>query len=155
MNSLPLSLSLSTPMIGNGMIIAISSSAAITRRRPLFLTERFWRPAGRDVGDRQGVAVIAEGVAAFVPDQVDLDEPGHGVVPLRPGADRDLGLQQRRSIVAGDIATSSAAVWSLTCSSSKRRSVGTSSLMIGASRLPVGAPSTAQQNAKAAITSLP
>jgi hypothetical protein len=72
------------------MIIAISSSAAMTHRRALFLTERFWRPAGRDVGDRQGVAVIAEGVAAFVPDQVDLDEPGHGVVPLRPGADRDL-----------------------------------------------------------------
>ena len=39
MNSLPLSLS--TPMIGNGMIIEISSSAAMTQRRALLRTERF------------------------------------------------------------------------------------------------------------------
>ena len=39
MNSVPLSES--TPMIGNGMIFAISSRAAITHRRALFWTERF------------------------------------------------------------------------------------------------------------------
>jgi hypothetical protein len=39
MNSDPLSES--TPMTGNGMTFAISSSAAMTQRRALFLTERF------------------------------------------------------------------------------------------------------------------
>ena len=39
MNSLPLSLS--TPMIGNGMIVAISASAAMTHRRALLGTLRF------------------------------------------------------------------------------------------------------------------
>jgi hypothetical protein len=34
-------------------------------------------------------------VAAVVPDQVDLDEPGSSVVPLGPGAHRDLALEQR------------------------------------------------------------
>jgi hypothetical protein len=29
-----------------------------------------------------------------VTDQVDFDEPGHILAPLRPGADRDLGLEQ-------------------------------------------------------------
>ena len=61
----------------------------------------------------------------------------------------------RRSIVAGDIASNAISVSSLITSSSKRRNVGTNSDMIGASRLPVGAPSTAQQNASAAITSGP
>jgi hypothetical protein len=62
---------------------------------------------------------------------------------------------RRRSIVAGDIASNANSVSSLINSSSKRRSVGTNSLMIGASRFPVGAPNTAQQNASAAITSGP
>jgi hypothetical protein len=62
---------------------------------------------------------------------------------------------KRRSIVAGDIATNAACVRSVMSSSSKRRNLGTNSPMIGASRLPVGAPSTAQQNAKAVMTSLP
>ena len=61
----------------------------------------------------------------------------------------------RRSIVAADIATSPSAVASLTSSSANRRKVGTSSAIIGASRLPVGAPSTAQQNLSAATTSGP
>src|SRR5512144_3279013 len=53
------------------------------------------RPAGGDVGDGQRPGVLTGGVAAVVGDQVDLDEPGHRVVPVRPGPDRDLALQQR------------------------------------------------------------
>src|SRR5437660_208016 len=34
-------------------------------------------------------------VAAVVPDQVDLDEPGSRVVPHGPGTHRDLALEQR------------------------------------------------------------
>ena len=110
-----------------------------------------------------------------MPDQVDLHEPRSGVVPLRPGADRDLDFNSdpglvcerprsvifarsaasRRSIVAGDIAINAHATSSVITSSRNRRSRGTNSSMIGASRLPVGAPSTAQQNANAAMTSLP
>ena len=62
---------------------------------------------------------------------------------------------RRRSIVAGDITFNADAVSSLTCNSSNRRSRGTRSAIIGANRLPVGAPSTAQQNASAATTSAP
>ena len=61
----------------------------------------------------------------------------------------------RRSIVAGDITTSRAASSSLMSSSPNRRNVGTSSTITGASRLPVGAPSTAQHNRSAANTSGP
>jgi len=48
------------------------------------------RPPGCDIGDRERETVLARGVASLVADQVDLDEPGHRVVPLRPGSDRDL-----------------------------------------------------------------
>src|SRR6478672_6330667 len=115
------------------------------------------------------------GVAALMADEVDFDEPPHRIVPFRPCADRDRVLQQRlrlvcglprtssfarsaasrRSIVAGDIASNAISVSSLITSWSKRRSVGTNSNMIGASRLPVGAPNTGQQNASAAMTSGP
>jgi hypothetical protein len=61
----------------------------------------------------------------------------------------------RRSIVAGDITSSAAANSSLTSSSPNRRSVATSSPITAASRLPVGAPSTAQQNLSATTTSDP
>jgi hypothetical protein len=57
--------------------------------------------------------------------------------------------------VAADIATSAPARASGTSSSPKRRNVGTNSPIIGASRLPVGAPSTAQQNLSASTTSGP
>jgi len=133
------------------------------------------RPAGGDVGDCQGVAVIPNGVATLVPDQVDLDEPGHRVVPLRPRPDRDRVLEQRaglvwdrprsviaarsgpsrRSIVAGDIALNAAAMSSSMSSSPNRRRAATSSAITGASRLPVGAPSTAQQNRSTITTSSP
>ena len=58
-------------------------------------------------------------------------------------------------MVAGDIASNDTAISSAISSSPNRRSVGTSSSMIGASRFPVGAPSTAQQNANASMTSGP
>ena len=58
-------------------------------------------------------------------------------------------------MVAGDIASNDTATSSAISSSPNRRSVGTSSSMIGASRFPVGAPSTAQQNANASMTSGP
>src|ERR1035437_4070545 len=51
--------------------------------------------------------------------------------------------------------TSAPANSSQTSSSPKRRSVATSSPINGASRLPVGAPSTAQQNRNATTTSSP
>ena len=49
--------------------------------------------------------------------------------------------------MAGDIANNAISMSSLISNSSNRRSVGANPAMIGASRLPVGAPSTAQQNA--------
>jgi hypothetical protein len=70
------------------------------------------------------------------------------VIAARSGA-------RRRSIVAGDMTTSAPASWSLTSSSPKRRNVATSSPITGASRLPVGAPNTAQQNRNATTTSAP
>ena len=51
-------------------------------------------PAGGDVGGVEGVVEVAVVVAAFVADQVDLDDPGDGVVPLGPGLEWDRGLQQ-------------------------------------------------------------
>lgn len=53
------------------------------------------RPAGADGGHSQGEAEVPRGVAPFVARQVDLDETEGGVVALRPGADEDLGLEQR------------------------------------------------------------
>lgn len=58
-------------------------------------------------------------------------------------------------MVAADIDTSSAAVWSLITSSRKWRSTATNSESIGASRLPAGMSSTVQQTVSAAITSDP
>ena len=51
-------------------------------------------PAGGDVRHGQGEAELPEEVPTFVADQVDLDEAGNHVVPLRPGADGDLGLEE-------------------------------------------------------------
>ena len=114
-------------------------------------------------------------VTALVTDQVELDEPRHGVVPFRTRPDRiesfssDPGLvwdrprtsslarfgASRWSKLAGDIASNASPASSVITSSWKRRSLGTNSAVIGASRFPVGAPSTAQQNASAAMISAP
>jgi hypothetical protein len=68
---------------------------------------------------------------------------------------RDLAGASRRSIVAADIDISSAAVSSSMASSPNRRSTGTSSSSIGASRLPAGAFSTAQHFSSAPTTVAP
>jgi len=52
------------------------------------------RPPGRNVRDRQGETVFTRRVATLMTDQIDLHKPGDGVVPLGPGADRNLRLQQ-------------------------------------------------------------
>src|SRR5665811_2406483 len=57
--------------------------------------------------------------------------------------------------LAGALTGMSPARSSLTSSSPKRRNVATSSPITGASRLPVGAPSTAQQNRSPTTTSSP
>src|SRR5674476_1312050 len=70
-----------------------------------------------------------------------------GLVWLRPrNVSPALSTARRRSIVAGDTTVSAAATSLLTSSSPKRRNVATSSPITGASRIPVGAPSTAQQH---------
>src|ERR1700756_2248812 len=61
----------------------------------------------------------------------------------------------RRSMVAADINTNSAAVSSSITSSPKWRNTATSSSNIGASRLPAGIPSTVQHTVSAAMTSGP
>ena len=114
-------------------------------------------------------------VTALVTDQVELDEPRHGVVPFRTRPDRIESFSNgpglvcdrprpsslarsgasRRSIVACDIASSATSASSVITCCWKRRSLGTNSAVIGASRFPVGAPSTAQQNASAAMISAP
>ena len=123
-------------------------------------------------GQAERVGVLTCGVAALVADQVDLNEPRHRVVPVRPGPDRDLAFQQRprlgvaaalelarapfrrQAAVDGgaDMPTSSVAVCSSMSSSPYRRSTDTSSPSCGASRLAAGIPSTAQQNYSAATT---
>lgn len=62
---------------------------------------------GGDVGGVQAVEELGVVVAAFVRDQVDLHEPGNGVVPLVPGLHRDRTFQQRprpghRDALTGD-----------------------------------------------------
>src|SRR5262245_24733471 len=92
MNSDPLSES--TARIGNGIARAMSLSAASTHLPVLSGTERFSvQPVAISV--TVSVRVTSSPVAAVVPDQVDLDEPGSGVVPLGPGTHRDLAFEQR------------------------------------------------------------
>ncbi|MGH7265730.1 MAG: hypothetical protein ACREMB_12895, partial [Candidatus Rokuibacteriota bacterium] len=50
-------------------------------------------PAAGDVDGAEGVEVEALGARAAVGDQIDLEESGASVVPVREGPDRDLPLQ--------------------------------------------------------------
>ena len=59
------------------------------------------RPPGRNVSDRQGKAELTRRVPALMTDEIDLDEPGNCVVPVRPRPDRDLRLQQRARLRMG------------------------------------------------------
>ena len=130
------------------------------------------RPARGDVGDREGETELAARVAPFVADQVDFDEPGRVLVPLGPGAYRDLGLEQRpglgvgaspghelarsgarcRSMDAALMDTSRAASSSLRAISPSRRKRGTTVASMGARRLPAGARVSIQHVARPAIT---
>src|SRR5665647_1323356 len=47
-------------------------------------------PTGEDVCDSEGLGELAAGVTALVADQVDLYEPRRLLIPVGPGADRDL-----------------------------------------------------------------
>ena len=69
--------------------------------------------------------------------------------PARTGSSARSGAS-RRSKLAGDVASNAGSASSVATSSWKRRSLGANSAMIGASRFPVGAPSTAQQDTSAA-----
>jgi hypothetical protein len=91
MNSLPLSESM--PSSGNGNPAWISTSAQNTCRAALVRTLRTSvQPVAMSVTVSEGeVAVV---VPALVTDQVDLDEPRPGLVPVGPGPHRDLRLQQ-------------------------------------------------------------
>jgi|SRR5665811_234950 len=87
MNSL--SLSESIPGSGNGSTLAMSCAApGLVRHRPVL------RPTCGDVSNRERVGVLPDRVAVFMADQVDLHKPGHCVVALRPGPDRDRVLEQ-------------------------------------------------------------
>ena len=89
------SLTESTSITGNGMIWAGLVQRSDDPLAGLVMHTAVLGPAGRDVGDRERVAVLPDRVAALVTDQVDLNEPGDGVIPLRSGADRDRVLEQR------------------------------------------------------------
>ena len=58
-------------------------------------------PTGENVCDREGLSELAAGVTALVADQVDLHEPRRLLIPVRPGTDRDLGLQQGPGLGTG------------------------------------------------------
>ncbi len=93
MNSLPLSEWI--PARWNGNRSRSSSSPAATIRLAFGPHGDRLGPAGGDVGGVEGGEERAVVVAALVADQVDLHEPGHGVVPLAPGLHRDRRLQHR------------------------------------------------------------
>src|SRR5450830_818962 len=92
MNSPPLSESM--PSRGTGSDLRTSSSAAKVQRRARLAHDAHLGPARGHVGDAQRVGELAAGVAAFVADEVDLDEDGPVLVPLGAGAHRDLAPEQ-------------------------------------------------------------
>src|SRR5450756_1501981 len=93
MNSLPLSES--NPSSGNGRWSRMSIRAAKTHYWALLGTARFSvHPVAMSVTVR-GESELRTRVAALVADQVDLDEPGYCVVPVRPRPHRDGVLEQR------------------------------------------------------------
>jgi hypothetical protein len=66
------------------------SMASKTQMAALFLTDRLMvHPVKMSVSGQDHTELTGR-VAPLVSDQVDLDEPGHVLAPLRPGADRDL-----------------------------------------------------------------
>ena len=170
MNSDPLSES--TPRIGNGIARAMSSRAASTHLRALLRTLRFsvqpvamsvtvsvkaCSPVGlppswptRSISTNPGTA---SSQSAQVRTGIWLLSSEPGLVWQRPLSSCFLRSgARRRSMVAADMPASSAAVSSSMSSSPNRRRTATSSARHGASRLPAGMPSTAQQKTSAAMT---
>ena len=101
MNSEPLSAC--TPCRSNGSRSRMSASAGLGAAFAFAHDGGVLGPAGGHVGDGEGVAEHAVGVAAFVADGVDLAKPGDRVGPLGPGLERDRRLQHATR------------VWSTTC----------------------------------------
>ena len=99
MNSAPLSESI--PRIGKGKHRASAVDGLGDPDRRLVGDRAVHRPARGDVGHRQGEAELPERVPALVPDEVDLDEAGSSLVPLRPGPDRYLRLEQAPGLGVG------------------------------------------------------
>ncbi len=168
MNSEPLSESM--PRIGKGITAAISSRAAMTPLRALLGTLRFsvqpvamsvtvnvqaCSPAGlppswltRSISTKPGTA---SSQSAHVRTGIWLLSRVPGLVHERPLTAYFLRSgANRRSTVAADMPTSSAAVSSSMSNSPNRRSTATNSPSIGASLLPAGIPNTDQHNTSAA-----
>ena len=131
------------------------------------------RPARGHVGDGQGEAELTEAVPALVADEVDLGKARTSVIPLRPGADRDLGLEQRPRLGVAvtteggeDLGTFKAAVDGRRAHLYEQLRLGVAELeltispqqrprttSIGARRLPAGARATRQHSSRAETTS--
>jgi len=162
MNSDPLSESM--PRIGNGNRAVTCRMASTAWMAALFGTDRFTvQPVATSV-----IVSVKEnslkllppscptrsistnlGWFSSQPDQVRIGicdfSSDPGLVWERPvNPETALAIWRRRSIVAGDIATSRSASSSLRSSSPSRRSSGTSTDGIGARRLPAGHRATRQ-----------
>src|SRR5664279_2508871 len=116
------------------------NGVAATRRQPASPEARP-RPTRRCLMPRSSAA----GIESFNNDPGLLWLRPRTCILARSGA-------SLRSIVVADIPDSRAAVTSSTVNSPSRDSRATNSPSTGASRLPAGAPSTAQQNRNATIT---
>ncbi len=99
MNSEPLSESM--PRIGKGNWPRRVARSPRHVDRGLVRDRAVHRPARCDVGHREGEAELPERVPALMSDEVDLEKARCLLVPLRPGANRDLGLEQRAGLGMG------------------------------------------------------
>src|SRR5713101_8027606 len=88
MNSLPLSLS--SPRSGMGRRWRTRRTPPAHPLVPLAPDRLELDPGSGDVHGAEGAEVEALRTAAAVGDEIDLEEPGAGVVPLGEGADGDL-----------------------------------------------------------------
>jgi hypothetical protein len=170
MKSLPLSESM--PRIGNGKASTTCSSASKTHFWALLRTDRLTvHPVAMSVTVRVKQN-SPDALSPSWPTRSISTNPGTvsshsaqvrtgicelnsdpGLVWLRPrGISLARWLASRRSMVAALICINRAASSSVSSNSPSRRSSGTSTGSIGASRLPAGARSTAQHFTRPAIT---
>ncbi|HEV8055954.1 MAG TPA: hypothetical protein VGP51_05665, partial [Nocardioidaceae bacterium] len=92
MNSDPLSESI--PMIGNGKASVMCHQRCEHPPLGLVLHRGGLGPGNANVSHVRVLTEITRGIPALVTHAVDLVEAGLLLIPVRPGADRDLGLQQ-------------------------------------------------------------